>query len=370
MPEPQPVPFFDLRRQYAALESGVLERLRAFLPTQALTGGPVVEAFEANAAAYLGVPHAVAVSNGTDALLVSLMALGVGPGDEVIVPAFTFFCTASVVARLGARPVFADILPDSFNIDPAAFGAAVTPRTRAVIPVHLFGQACDLDRILPTAERHNIPVVEDTAQAFGAAWRGRKLGGFGRFGTFSFYPTKNIGAFGEGGMIACAGDADARALRALRVHGSEERYRHSTLGGNFRLASIQALVLDLKLPHLDAWIARRRAHAARYLESLRGVGDLVLPSETPGAVHTWNQFTLRTARRDALRAHLAARQVGADIYYPLPVPLQEAFASLGHKPGDFPESVRAAREVLSLPIFPELREEELDRVIDGIRAFF
>lgn len=365
-----PIPQFDLTRQYADLESEILTQLKTFLPKQSLVLGPAVDSFETHLKSYLQTKEAITISNGTDALLVSLMALDIGPGDEVIVPAFTFYCTASVVARLGAKPVFVDILPDTFNINPKALEQAITSKTKALMPVHLFGQACDLDAILSIAQRKNLPVIEDTAQAFGSRWNDKPLGSFGTFGAFSFYPTKNLGAFGEGGLITTQDSEKARILRALRVHGSEKRYTHFLLGGNFRLAALQALILDIKLKYVDSWIEKRRAHARYYIEYLTGVGDLILPATHPKAFHSYNQFVIRTQKRDALKNDLQEKGVGTDIYYPSPLPLQPSFAYLKHKPGDFPESDRAAYEVLALPIFPELREEELNSITTSIKKFY
>ena len=365
-----PIPQFDLTRQYADLETEILTQLKAFLPKQSLVLGPAVESFEIHLKNYLQAKEAITISNGTDALLVSLMALEIGPGDEVIVPAFTFYCTASVVARLGAKPVFVDILPDNFNINPQALEQAITPKTKALIPVHLFGQACDLDAILTIASQHQLPVIEDTAQAFGSKWNNKPLGSFGLFGAFSFYPTKNLGAFGEGGLITTQDSEKAKIVRALRVHGSEKRYTHFLLGGNFRLAALQALVLDIKLKYVDSWIEKRRAHARYYIEHLNNVGDLVLPTTHKKAYHSYNQFVIRTKKRDILKNYLQEKGIGTDIYYPSPLPLQPSFAYLKHKPGDFPEADRAANEVLALPIFPELREEELNFIVTTIQNFY
>lgn len=367
---PVSIPQFDLTRQYSALESEILEQIKQFLPKQSLILGPTVEALESHLKDYLQTQEAITISSGTDALLVALMELEVAPGDEVIVPAFTFYATASVVSRLGAKPVFVDILPDTFNIDPEAIRAAITPKTKALIPVHLFGQSCDLDAILALATQYDIPVIEDTAQAFGSRWNNQALGTFGTFGAYSFYPTKNLGTFGEGGLITTSSEKRARMIRALRVHGSEKRYIHFLLGGNFRLAALQALVLDIKLKYVDQWIEKRRKNAQYYFDHLKNIGDLVLPATHPKAFHSYNQFVIRTQQRDALRTHLQESGIGTDIYYPSPLPLQPAFAYLNYQEGNFPESDRAAKEVLALPIFPELKEEELAAIVAAIKKFY
>ncbi|MBX7157601.1 MAG: DegT/DnrJ/EryC1/StrS family aminotransferase [Verrucomicrobiae bacterium] len=367
---PTSIPQFDLTRQYAALESEILEQIKQFLPKQSLVLGPAVETFENHVKDYLHSQTAITISSGTDALLVALMALEVGPGDEVIVPAFTFYATASVVARLGAKPVFVDILPDTFNINPKAVQTAITTKTKAIMPVHLFGQSCDLDALLAISEKHQLPLIEDTAQAFGSRWNNQPVGTFGTFGAYSFYPTKNLGTFGEGGLITTQSEKLARIVRALRVHGSEKRYVHFLLGGNFRLAALQALVLDIKLKYVDQWIEKRRKNAQYYLDHLKNVGDLVLPLTHAKAFHSYNQFVIRTQRRDDLRAHLQQQGIGTDIYYPSPLPLQPSFADLNHAEGDFPEADRAAKEVLALPIFPELKEEELASIVAAIKKFY
>jgi dTDP-4-amino-4,6-dideoxygalactose transaminase len=366
---PARVPFFDITRQFRLLEAEMTRRIVEFLPGQQLTGGAEVERFEEDARRYLESAHAMTISNGTDALLVALMALEVGPGDEVIVPAFTFFCTASVVARLGATPVFVDILPDTFNLDPAAVAAAVTGRTKAVIGVHLYGQAFDIARVQEICERHGIAMIEDAAQAFGALWEGQQVGTFGTLGCFSFYPTKNLGALGEGGLISTQdAELDAR-IRALRVHGSCKRYEHFAMGGNFRLASIQCLALGIKLRYLNGWLEQRRAHAQYYFDRLSNMDGLTLPVSHPHVFHTFNQFVVRSEHRDALRDYMTQAGVGTDVYYPMTVPAQKAFAYLKHQAGEFPVAEKAAREVLALPIFPELMPEERQRVVEVVGDF-
>ena len=368
--EKKTVPMFDLTRQWAGLQEDFLRSLEDFLPKQQLVLGEATSRFESQLADKLGVKHVVAVSNGTDALLMALTALDIGPGDEVIVPAFTFFSTASVVSRLGAKPVFADILPDTFNINPDAIRRALSPRTRAIIPVHLFGQAAQMDDILAIAESRKIPVVEDCAQALGAKWRGQQVGSLGKMGCFSFYPTKNLGALGEGGAVSTNSDDLARRLRRIRAQGSEERYVHEELGGNFRLSALQCVALSVKLPHLDGWLEMRRLNAQFYCERLEKFSGITVPHTVEGAEHSWNQFCIRTQRRDSLREFLKENGVGTDVYYPLPVCLQPAFAELGHRHGDFPVADRVSAEVLALPIFPELRQDEQEYVCDVIGQFF
>jgi len=366
------VPLLDLRRQYEPLRQEILDAIARVCDRQRFILGAEVEALERELAEYLGVRHAVAVSSGTDALLVALTALGVGPGDEVVTTAFSFFATASTVARLGARPVFVDIDPVTFNIDPDALDAAITPRTKAIVPVHLFGLSADMDLIADSARRASVPIVEDAAQAIGATFKGRALGTLGAFGCFSFYPTKNLGAFGDAGLVVTGDDGRRDMLRSLRQHGMTAPYVHDSIGGNFRMDEIQAAVLRVKLPHLDGWSEARRRNAARYrsLFDAGGVADaLVLPSEVPERRHIFNQFVVRTPRRDDLRAHLAARGVGSEIYYPRPLHLQPCFASLGHRQGDFPHAERAAAEVLALPVYPELTAHEQERVAGAIAEF-
>ncbi len=361
---------FDLTRQWAKVGKDVMAAISEFLPKQQLVLGEAVATFEAALAERLGIKHVVSVSNGTDALLIALTALDIGPGDEVVVPAFTFFSTASVVARLGARPVFADIKSETFNLNPDALRRALSPRTKAVIVVHLFGQPAELDDILAIADSKKIPVIEDCAQAQGARWHEKEVGTFGKCGCFSFYPTKNLGALGEGGAICTEDESFAKRLRRIRAQGSEVRYVHEELGGNFRLSSIQCAALSAKLPHLDSWLELRRRNAQFYNENLEGVGDIILPSVVNNAMHSWNQYSIRTIRRDSLREFLKENGVGTDVYYPRPVCLQPAFEELGYLPGDFPSADRVSHEVLSLPIFPELELAELEYVAGMIRDFF
>ena len=372
------VPLLDLRRQYAPLKAQFLAAMEEVADSQALILGPRTEAFEKAVAEYCGVPHAIGCSSGTDAQLLLLMALGIGPGDVVLTTPYTFFATAGCVARLGARPVFVDIDPATFNISLPALEAALAqhPQARAIIPVHLFGQCADMGPILALGKAHGIPVLEDAAQALGARHPLGHAGTLGQAGWFSFYPTKNLGAFGDAGMVVCHDDALAAKMRALRNHGMEPRYFHPLIGGNFRIDALQSAVLHIKLPHLDTWSTGRRARAAFYRREMERAGlpaHLTLPVESwPGGElhHIYNQFILRTPHRDALRAHLTAAGIGTEIYYPLPLHQQECFAYLGYKAGDFPESERAARETLALPIFPELTETEQAEVVASIAAFF
>lgn len=362
------VPLLDLAAQAKSVENEVKQAVLSVLDSQRYVLGPEVEAFEAEMAAFIGVQHGVAVRNGSDALLLSLMALGIGPGDEVIVPTFTFFATAGSVARLGARPVFVDILPDTFNIDPGAVAAAVTSRTKAIMPVHLYGQFADMDRIMAIAQKHHLAVIEDAAQAVGARRNDRGVGSYGNAGTLSFYPTKNLSAVGEGGMILTNDDEFAAKLRILRNHGQTSAYEHAWIGGNFRLDGIQGAALRVKLEHLPAWNDGRRANAARYDRGLAGSAVTTPPVED-SCHHVYHQYTIRSPRRDALRAALDAAGISSGVYYPLPLHLQPCFAYFGGRAGQLPVAEQACKEVLSLPIYPEMSREQQDYVIETIRKF-
>ncbi len=360
-----PVPLLDLRKQYATVKDEMLRVTAEVYESQGFILGPRVEAFEKAIAAYVGAGHAIGMSSGTDAQLAVMMALGIGPGDDVVTSPYTFFASAGAVARLGARPVFVDIEPETFNLDPAKLERALTPKTKLIQPVHLYGQCADMDPIREIAKKKGIPVLEDACQSLGAAYKGVKAGALGESCAFSFFPSKNLGGFGDGGMVTTSDDALAATLRAMRMHGETSRYHHKFVGGNFRLDALQAAVLHVKLPHLDGWAEARRANAKdierRYLEA-GGLpfekGGLKFPREAAGRHHVFNQFVARVGggRRDALKALLEERKIGCAIYYPVPLHLQECFAFLGHKAGDFPESERAARETLALPVFPELTE--------------
>jgi dTDP-4-amino-4,6-dideoxygalactose transaminase len=367
-----PVPFVDLQAQYRAIKAEVDAAVQRVLDTSAFILGREVEAFERDFADYVGARECVGVSNGTAALHLALMACGVGAGQEVIVPANTFFATAEAVSAAGATPVFADCDPVTYNLDPAKLEAAVTERTRAVIPVHLYGQPADLDAVDEVAKRHDLIVIEDAAQAHGARYRGRRVGALARAGCFSFYPGKNLGAYGEGGAVTTDDPEVARRVRLLRDHGSERKYHHEVVGYNLRLEGIQGAVLSVKLKHLDGWNELRRRHAARYREllgPLEEAGALSLPREAAYAEHVYHLFVVQTSARDALQRFLAAANVHTGIHYPVPAHLQPAYAALGHKEGDFPESERQARRVLSLPMFAELTERQLRYVAHAVEDF-
>jgi len=369
------VPLLDLGRQYASIQDEVEAAVLRVLRSGQYVLGPDCRALEQELAAYTQCRHAVACASGTDALLLALMALGIRPGDEVLLPSFTFFATAGAVARLGAVPVFVDIEPDSFGMDPTRASEAVTPATKAVIPVHLYGQCATLEPILALAASQGLAVVEDAAQALGALYRGRPAGGWGDVGCYSFYPTKNLGGMGDGGML-CTQRADlADKLQILRVHGMRQRYYHEAVGINSRLDTLQAAVLRVKLAYLEAWTAARIRAAARYaalLAPLEREGLLILPRELPDRRHVWNQYVIRITggKRDALRAFLQERKVSTEVYYPVPLHLQACFADLGYRPGSLPETERAAAEVLALPIFAEITEAEQECVAACIAAFF
>ncbi|HEX8341176.1 MAG TPA: DegT/DnrJ/EryC1/StrS family aminotransferase [Tepidisphaeraceae bacterium] len=360
------VPLLDLRQQYATIKDDVQAAILRVCDEQSLVLGPHVEAFENRLAAYCGTKHAVGVSSGTDALLVAMMAADIGAGDEVICPAFTFFATAGCVARLGARPVFVDIEPATFNIDVARIEAAITPRTKAIVPVDLFGQVCRIEAVNEIACRHGLVVIEDAAQAIGARRHDNPATSQAWAGCLSFYPTKNLGAFGDAGAVCCNDDALAEKIRKLRVHGSGHTYYHELLGGMFRLAAIQAAVLNVKLPHLDAWHAARRRHAAIYNDVLAG-SRVVTPTIEQGNESIYNQYVVRVPDRDAVKNKLADKQIGSAVYYPLGLHLQQCFASLGHKTGDFPETERASAEVLALPVYPELTDEQVTYAATTLR---
>jgi dTDP-4-amino-4,6-dideoxygalactose transaminase len=363
------VPLVDLRRQYEAVRDGIEAALLRVARSGRYIGGPEVEALEGEIAACCGVEHGVAVSSGSDALLASLMALGVGPGDEVVTSVYSFFATAGAIVRLGARPVFVDIDPLGFCPDPAVMAAAVTDRTRALLPVHMFGRMTEMDPLLDVAGRRGIPVVEDAAQALGAAdGSGHAAAAGGTLGCLSFFPTKNLGALGDGGMVLTRDAALAEALRSIRAHGASPKYHHPRVGGNFRLDAIQAAVLRAKLPRLADWTAARRRNASRLGALLAEAAPAaVSPAEGPGR-HVWNQFVVRVPRRDAVLRRLREAGIGCEVYYPVPFHLQPCLAHLGYAAGDFPEAERASRESLALPVFPEMTEEELAAVACALGA--
>jgi dTDP-4-amino-4,6-dideoxygalactose transaminase len=365
------VPLLDLRGQYAPLRDELLAAIARVCDSQRFIGGPEVEALERELAEYVGVGHAIGVSSGTDALLVAMMALGIGPGDEVVTPTFSFFATAGCIVRLGATPTFVDIDPVTFNIDPDAADRAITPRTRAVIPVHLYGLCADMDPILERARGAGLAVIEDAAQAIGANYKGRPAGSMGTIGCFSFFPSKNLGAFGDGGLVTTNDDTLAHEIRLLRNHGAEPKYFHKRIGGNFRLDALQAAVLRVKLPHLAQWSAARRSNAERYqrLFAEAGLtGTVALPSWPADREHIFNQYAIRVPRRDEVRARIEAAGVGTEIYYPVPFHLQECFASLGYRKGDFPHAEAAAAEMLALPIYGELTEAQQRVVVDAVAS--
>jgi len=359
------IPFVDLGAQYRSIKREVDAAIQRVLESAAFVMGREVAAFEEAFAAYTGARHSVCVSNGTAALHLALVACDLGAGDEVIVPANTFFATAEAVAHAGATPRFVDVDPVSYTIDPALIEAALTPRTRAIIPVHLYGQAADLDPICEVASRHNLIVIEDAAQAHGSLYKERHVGTRGRAACVSFYPGKNLGAYGEGGAVLTDDAEVARRVRLLRDHGSATKYTHELIGYNFRLEEIQGAVLSVKLKHLDGWNALRRAHAARYNELLASAG-LVLPREMAYAHHVYHLYVVQSDERDRLRKALEEAEVKTGIHYPVPVHLQPAFASLGHREGDFPVAEELSRRVLSLPMFAELTEEQIARVVEAV----
>jgi dTDP-4-amino-4,6-dideoxygalactose transaminase len=375
------VPLLDLKAHHDPLQKEILDAVEQVFKSQAFILGAEVGKLEERVAAYCQAKYGIGVTSGTDALLIALMALGVGPGDEVITSPYSFFATAGVVARLGAKPVLVDIDPKTFNIDPSKISQSMTPKSKAIIPVHLYGQCADMAPIMELAKRHNLSVIEDAAQAIGSEYRdGRRACSMGTVGCLSFFPSKNLGCLGDGGMVV-TNDADlAERIRILRVHGSQPKYYHKLIGGNFRLDTIQAAVLNVKLTYLDGWTKRRQENAARY-ETLFRQSGLVQKGKVrlPEPVyrdkgithyHIYNQFVLRVERRDDLIAHLKQKGIGAEIYYPVPFHLQECFRYLGHKAGDFPESERAANETLAIPIYPELTMAQQTEVVEAVASFY
>lgn len=367
------IPLLDLKAQYRPLKAEIVSTIEAVCDEQGFVLGPRVVAFEKAMASYTGATHAIGCASGSDALLLSLMALGVGSGDEVITVPFTFFATAGAISRLGARPVFVDIQPETFNLDPLQLERAITPRTKAIIPVHLFGQCADMAAINRIAAVKQIPVIEDACQAIGAAHSGVRAGTLGTTGCFSFFPSKNLGGFGDGGLITTNDAGLADALSMLRVHGSRVRYLHDAVGINSRLDALQAAVLHIKLRYLDQWAEGRRRNAAMYEACFRQAGLLdriTLPVTRPENFHVFNQYTIRVQRRDDLREFLKEKGVGTEIYYPLPMHLQNCYKDLGYAKGSFPVSEQAAEQVLSLPIYAELSHEQLQYVVDSIAEFY
>lgn len=372
---PQPsaaIPLIDLAAQHEPLHAELVAAFERVLQSSSFILGPEVSAFEQEIAAFIGVPHALGVSSGTDALLLALMALGIGPGDEVLVPAFSFFATAGCVARLGAKPVFVDIDPVTFNIDFERASARVGPATRAIMPVHLYGQTCDRAALSAFASAHQLRVVEDAAQGLGSGRHPLQAGTLGDYGCFSFFPTKNLGALGDAGLIVTRDAELHRRARLLRAHGAEPKYHHILLGGNFRLDALQAAFLRVKLPHLGAWTRARRDNAAHYdrLFAQAGLPQHLLTPPRRVEGHSYHQYVVRSTRRDALRDALARAGIGTEIYYPSALHLQPCFADVGDAHGSHPEAERAAREVLALPIYPELGVAQIERVVATIRDFF
>lgn len=362
------VPLLDLTAQYRPLREDVLLAITRVCDSQRFILGPETEALERELAELTGVPDAIGVSSGTDAILVALMALGIGPGDEVITSTYSFFATAGCVVRVGATPVLVDIDPETFNLDPRAVEAAVTPRTKAIIPVHLYGQCADMDAIMAIAGRAGVPVIEDACQSIGATYHGRQAGSFGVAGCFSFFPSKNLGAFGDAGLVTVTDVAFGKQIRLLRGHGAERRYYHQQVGGNFRIDELQSAVLRVKLPHLDNWTHARQVNADRYraLFGAFALDEVQLPVARTDRSHIYNQFVIRVPRRDEVKAHLQASGIGCEVYYPVPFHLQECFASLGYRSGTFPHAERAAADSLALPIYGELTEAQQREVVGAI----
>ena len=367
------VPLLDLKAQYAAIQDELHAAVERVMSSQQFILGPDVSKLEDEVARYSQTRYAVGCASGSDALLLALMALGIHAGDEVVTTPYSFFATASSITRLGARPVFVDIEPRTYNIAPDRLEAAITPHTRAIMPVHLFGQCADMGVVTKIGERYEIPVVEDAAQSIGAEDRGRRAGSIGTIGCFSFYPSKNLGGAGDGGMLTTSDDALAERLRILRVHGSKISYHHSMIGINSRLDSIQAAVLRVKLLYLDGWLDARRKKAERYNRLFENAGltdRVILPAARGDVRHTFNQYVIRVGQhRDALARHLKENKIGTNIYYPVPLHMQECFRYLGYKEGDFPEAEAAARETLALPIYPELSAEQQQHVVAAIHNF-
>jgi dTDP-4-amino-4,6-dideoxygalactose transaminase len=382
------VPLLDLKPQYRALKAELDAALLEVAATQMFILGTEVRALEAEIAAYCGAKHGIGLSSGTDALLIALMAYGIGPGDEVVTSSYTFFATGGTISRVGARPVFLDIDPVDFNLDAriladflggcerraeGLFNRATGGRISALMPVHLYGQSADMDAMMALAREYGLPVIEDAAQAIGTEWKGRRVAGIGEIGCLSFFPTKNLGAFGDAGMCVTNDDALASKLRILRVHGGEPKYYHHVIGGNFRIDEIQAAVLRVKFRHLEEWHAARQRNAAYYDRAFAAAGTaarVATPTARPGCRHIYNQYVIRVPDRDRLRTYLGEQGVGTEIYYPVPLHMQQCFAYLGYRPGDCPESARAAGETLALPIYPELEERQLQYVVDTIAGFY
>lgn len=369
------LPLLDLKAQYASIKEEILKEVSEIFDSQYFILGPKVEKIEKEIAAYCTSNFAVGVSSGSDALIIALMAEGIGPGDEVILPTFTFFATAGAVSRVGATPVFADIDPVTYNIDPEKVAEKITSRTKAVIPVHLFGQPADMDPIMQLAKQHNLIVIEDACQAIGSEYKGRRAGSIGDYGCFSFFPSKNLGCFGDGGMVTCNDPEKAKTLKVLRNHGQSSTYLHEHVGGNFRLDALQAGILSVKLPYLDGWSEARQRNAAEYNELFSAAeldGKVSLPGKAAYPVrHIYNQYCIEISggKRDALVSHLREKGIGCAVYYPLSLHLQKCFSDLGGKPGDCPVSEAASGRIMALPVYPESTTEQRRSVVDAIAAF-
>jgi dTDP-4-amino-4,6-dideoxygalactose transaminase len=366
---PDSVPQLDLAAQYAAIGGELRAAAEKVMASQQFVLGREGAAFEQEIASLCGVAHGIGVASGTDALILALRACGVQAGDEVVLPAFTFVATASAVSALGAKPVFVDIRPETYNVDPAEFARRVTPRTRAIVVVHLYGLPADMDPILAFARARSIPVIEDNAQAIGASYNGVRTGALGDAACFSFYPTKNLGAYGDAGLVTTNSAELAARIRTLRNHGQSGKYLSAEPGWNSRLDEIQAAILRVKLRHLSNWQRARQTNAAEYTRLLNQIPGVMPPIVPEGFEHVYHQYTIRIERRDALHQFLSERKIGSTVYYPHPLHRQPLYASLGHKAGDFPHSERAAQEVLSLPMYPELRKEQIARVVEAIAEF-
>jgi len=367
--QPETVPQLDMSAQYAAIGGDIRTAVERVMASQQFVLGREGMALEEELAKLCGVAHGVGLASGTDALILALRACGVHAGDDVLLPPFTFVATGSAVSALGAKPVFVDIRPDTYNIDPAELERRVTPRTRAIVVVHLYGLAADLDPILAFAKSHKLPVIEDNAQAIGASHKGRRTGSLGDAGCVSFYPTKNLGAYGDAGMVLTNSAELAARIRSLRNHGQAGKYLSSEPGWNSRLDEIQAAILRVKLRHLSSWQRARQSHAAEYHRLLSAIPGVIPPLAPEGFEHVYHQYTIRVEKRDALQRYLADRKIESTVYYPYPLHLQPLYSALGHQAGDFPHAERAAQEVLSLPMYPELRKEQIARVVEVVAEF-
>lgn len=387
------VPLLDLKAQYQTLETEILAAVKDVLSSQVCILGPKVVECEKAVAAYSNCAHGIGVSSGTDALLAVLMAEGIGPGDEVITSPYTFFATGGSIARVGAKPVFVDINPATYNIDPARIAGCITPRTKAIMPVHLYGQCADMDPILELATKHNLVVIEDAAQAIGSEYKGQRAGSMGHYGCFSFFPSKNLGAAGDGGMVTTNDAARAEKVSIMRAHGSKPKYYHKLIGGNFRLDALQAAIVTVKLKHLDDWTRGRQKNALRYVKLFEAAGLAGNPVQLPRIPtstaaqasasdhqspvagectcrHIFNQFVIRVDQRDALLQWFKEKEIGTEVYYPVPLHQQECFAYLGYSAGSMPESEKAARETMALPIYPELTDAQAEYVVEQVARFY